>query len=146
MHTIPPPDRLREEARIQAEVQNRLRQLAENGKPGTKKVPKEGELWMSLSERGSSGQLNLYCRVKIKTEFKKSVVPIQLMAGCCRTIREESNVHTRKNLLDYVINLLEDAQDFSWSSAKVCHVVRLCRMEQGKVQSWNETEKMDRIW
>ena len=43
-YTIPPPDRHREEARIQAEVQNRLRQRADNAKPGTEKnqVPKGG--------------------------------------------------------------------------------------------------------
>ena len=34
MYTVPHPDRLREEARIQAEVQNRLRLLADNAKPG----------------------------------------------------------------------------------------------------------------
>ena len=27
---------------------------------------------------------------------------------------------------------MEDAQDFSWASAKVCHAVILCRMEEGK--------------
>ena len=48
-------------------------------------------------------------------------------------------MHTRENMLDYVINLLEDAQDFSWSSAKASHAVLLCRMEQGDVRSWNET-------
>ena len=39
--------------------------------------------------------------------------PIQWMAGFCRTIREETNVHTKENMLDYVINLLKDGQDFS---------------------------------
>ena len=38
MYTVPHPDRLHEEARIQAEVQNRLGQLADNGKTGTDKI------------------------------------------------------------------------------------------------------------
>ena len=55
MYTIPPPDRLREEARIQAEVQNHLRQLAENAKPGTEKnqIPKEG---------GGGGVCGCFCQ------------------------------------------------------------------------------------
>ena len=52
-------------------------------------------------------------------------------------------MHTRENMLDYVINLLEETQEFSWSSAKACHAVLLCRMEQGEVKSWNETEKIE---
>ena len=36
-YALPPLDRFREEARTQAEVQNRLRQLADNAKPGTEK-------------------------------------------------------------------------------------------------------------
>ena len=67
------------------------------------------------------------------------------MAGFCRTIREKSNARTTENMLVYGINLLEYAQDFSWSSAKACHAVLLCRIEQGEVQSWNEMEKLDKI-
>ena len=36
-HNIPPPSQLKEEARIQEEVQHRLRHLADNVKPGTYK-------------------------------------------------------------------------------------------------------------
>ena len=38
MAHIPPPSRLREEARIQEEVQSRLRHLADNVKPGMGKI------------------------------------------------------------------------------------------------------------
>ena len=37
---------------------------------------------------------------------------IQWMVGFCRIIREESNVQTKENMLDYGINLLEDAHPF----------------------------------
>ena len=67
------------------------------------------------------------------------------MAGFCRTIREEPDSKNKEFMLDYVINLLDDATDFSWASAKACHVVFLCRMEQGEVQSWSQTDKIDRI-
>ena len=48
--------------------------------------------------------------------------PIQWMAGFCRTIRE-SDMATREYMLDYVINLLDDATDFSCTSAKASHAV-----------------------
>ena len=40
------------------------------------------------------------------------------MAGLCRTIREESHPKNREFMLDYVINLLDDATDFSWASKR----------------------------
>ena len=48
-------------------------------------------------------------------------------------------------MLDYVINLLDDATDVSWASAKACHAVLLCRMERGEIQSWSQTDKIDRV-
>ena len=48
-------------------------------------------------------------------------------------------------MLDYVINLLDDENDFSWASAKVSHVVLLCRMEEGKVAGWSYVDKTDPI-
>ena len=73
------------------------------------------------------------------------VLPIQWMAGFCRTIKEDSDPKNKEFMLDYVINLLDDATDFSWASAKACHAVLLCRMEQGEIQSWSQTDKIDRI-
>ena len=52
---------------------------------------------------------------------------------------------TQKNaVLDYLSKIMEDANNFSWQSAKASHAVLLCRMEEGKVE-WSETTKMDRI-
>ena len=48
-------------------------------------------------------------------------------------------------MLGYCINLLEDATDFSWSSANASHAILLCRMEQGEIGSWLDTEKIDRV-
>ena len=51
----------------------------------------------------------------------------------------------KEHMLDYVINLLEDANDFSWASTKASHAVFLCQMEQGEVVGWSDVEKIDRI-
>ena len=67
------------------------------------------------------------------------------MAGFCQTMREESAITIREHILDYVIDLLDDATDFSWSSAKASNAVLLCRMEQGEIKSWLETEKIERV-
>ena len=69
---------------------------------------------------------------------------VQWMAGFCRTMRDESNIEIRNNMLDYVINLLDGVQDFSWSSAEANHAVLLCRMEQD-VSGWPDTDRTDRI-
>ena len=146
-HDLPPPDKVREEARIQLEVQNRLKQLAEQAKPGNEKIK---------SQRGGSVEVFVKNRVKWPHEFVLSgqnkdrlsynqLSPIQWVAGFCRTMREESSIQNQEYMLDYLINLLEDATDFSWASAKASHAVLLCRMEQGEITSWAETEKIDRV-
>ena len=48
-------------------------------------------------------------------------------------------------MIDYLIALMEDAHDFSWDAVRASHAVLLCRMEQGEVKNYTETEKLDRI-
>ena len=67
------------------------------------------------------------------------------MAGFCRIMREEKCDESKDCMLDYLIVLLDDANDFSWQSAKASHAVLLCQMEQGEISSWSETDKIDRI-
>ena len=70
---------------------------------------------------------------------------VQWVTGFCRTMREEHRHSIRDHMLDYMIALLDDAQDFSWQAAKASHAVLLCRMEQGEGVSWAETDKIERI-
>ena len=60
-------------------------------------------------------------------------------------MRDQPDTKTREHMLDYIIHLLEDAQDFSWSAAKASHAVLLCRMEQGEISGWADCEKIERI-
>ena len=39
-------------------------------------------------------------------------------------------------MLDYLISLMDDANDFSCTSVKASHGVLLCRMEQGKIKDF----------
>ena len=50
------------------------------------------------------------------------------MAGFRRIMREEKYEESKDCMLDYLIVLLDDANDFSWQSAS--HAVLLCRMER----------------
>ena len=51
----------------------------------------------------------------------------------------------REHMLDYVINLLDVATDFSRASAKASHEDLLCCMEQGEIAGWDQTKKIDRV-
>ena len=46
-------------------------------------------------------------------------------------------------MLDYLISLLDDAQDFSWDAAKASHAVLLCKTEQGEIGDYSCTDQID---
>ena len=104
---IPTPDKLRQEAYIQKEVQARLLHLADRAKAGTDKIK---------SQRGGSVDVFISKRVKWPHEYVlagqtkdrisyNQLSPIQWMVGFCRSIKEESDSKIRENMLDYCINL-----------------------------------------
>ena len=122
---IPTPDKLKQEAYIQKEVQARLLHLVDKAKPGTDKIK---------SQRGGSVDMFVSKRVKWPHEYVlagqtkdrisyNQLSPIQWMVGFCRSIKDESDSKIREHMLDYCINLLEYATDFSWSSAKTTHAI-----------------------
>ena len=69
----------------------------------------------------------------------------QWMAGFCRDMNEESNQNSKDAMLDYLISIMGDSNDFFWSSAKASHAVLLCCMEQGEIKDFTETDKIDRV-
>ena len=149
--TVPPTglpnlSSLRQDAYIQSQVDQRLRDLANTATSGTK----------IKSLRGGPVEVVVPNRVKWPQEFvlsgsKKERIQydqlsiVQWVAGFCRILREETNSQTKEHMLDYLISLMEDANDFSWDAARASHAVLLCRMEQGEVTGYNETDKLDRI-
>ena len=40
------------------------------------------------------------------------------MAGFCHTMKVEKNLQSKEFMLDYLVALLDDAQDFSWEAEK----------------------------
>ena len=53
--------------------------------------------------------------------------------------------NSQKIMLDYLISLLDDANDFSRVVAKAGHTVLLCHMEHGEIASYQEIDKIDRV-
>ena len=59
-------------------------------------------------------------------------------------MQEEKLEQNRTCMLDYLGNIMEDASDFSWGSAKACHVMVLTNMEAHRL-NWADTNKIDRV-
>ena len=65
----------------------------------------------------------------------------QWVAGFGRTMRDESDPIIKQHMIEYLIVLMDDANYFSWTSAKSSHG----HMEQGKVKDFSDTASIDRI-
>ena len=63
------------------------------------------------------------------------------MGGCAELTDHSVHIH----MLDCVINLPDNSNDFSLQSAKASHVVMLCKMEEGDMKHSNKFDKIDRI-
>ena len=146
IHTLPTLNVLRANSDVQKQIEARLRELSDKTQ-GMDKIK---------SLRGGEGDVFVRHRVKWPQEFvlsgtKKERVSYdslsmgQWVVGHCRAIQEESDIAQRECMLDYMIALLEDANDFSWQAAKASHAVLLCRMEQGDISDYSQVDKIDRI-
>ena len=146
--TVPSLADIRQNANIQEKVDQRIRELHQLSNTGTDSKIK--------SLRGGAVDIFVKNRVKWPHEhvlagnIKERVSYDQLtmgqwMAGFCRTMREEKNFKNKEAMLDYLIALLDDSNDFSWAAAKASHAVLLCRMEQGEITDYTQTDLVDRV-
>ena len=146
--SIPTLQSIKYDQQIQEQVDQRLRELADIAQTGTCSKVK--------SQRG--GQVDVFVRTHVKWPHdfvlsgssKECILYDQLtmpqwMAGFCRTMREETNQNLRNHMLNYLIDLMDDANDFSRGAAKASHTVLLCRMEQGEVTGYDQVDRIDRI-
>ena len=60
-------------------------------------------------------------------------------------MRDEKNSENQRGMLDYLNPLLDYASNISWVAAKASHAVLICRMEQGEIKDYTQTDKIDRI-
>ena len=139
---------IRSNTRIQRDIEDRLEQLkAFNGQEtiqGKLKSQRGGNQDIMVKRKVDWPQ-NFVLTGTTKTRPSYDALSIfQWVAGFGRIIQEESNAEIKNCMLEYLTELMEDAQDFSWTSAKASHAVLLCRMEEGRVD-WNDTAKIERI-
>ena len=143
---LPELHTLRHDLSVQDQVEARIRQLSNTDVKGTDpkyKLQRGGTMDVFVKERvkwphvlaGSTKDRITYNQLNIT----------QWMSGFCRILRDENCQKIRDHMLNYLIALLDDSNDFSWQAAKASHAVLLCRMEQGEVTGWSDTEKIDRI-
>ena len=145
---IPQLHTIRQDLLIQAQVEKRLKELAEAEKSGTHK---------QKSLRGGPVEVLVPNKVKWPHEYvlsgsQKECVSydqlsiVQWVTGFCRIMRDKQNRDIQNSILDYMTALFDDANDFSWDAAKASHAVLLCRMEQGgEIKDYAQVEKIDRI-
>ena len=62
---------------------------------------------------------------------------MQFTQGFIGCVLEESDVNIRQNMLQYLQQLIQDAQETNWFTAKSAHKVLLIEMERGKI-SWKD--------
>ena len=114
---LPELHTLRHDRSVQDRVEARIRQLSNNDVKGTDPKYK--------SQRGGAMDIFVKERVKWPHEFvlagstKDRITYNQLnitqwMSGFCRILRDENCQKIRDHMLDYLIALLDDSNDFSW--------------------------------
>ena len=62
----------------------------------------------------------------------------QFVNGFVKGVLDERDESVREKMLYHLCDLMENANDFSWASAKASHAVLLCEMERGTVD-WSDT-------
>ena len=63
--------------------------------------------------------------LELELEYDQLSV-VQWVTGFCRIMHDEQNRDIHNSMLDYLIALFDDANDFSWDAAKASHAVLLC--------------------
>ena len=144
---VPALGYLRGNESLQSQVDKRLAELERINETATKGRNK--------SQRGGPGEVSVKRMVDwpqnfILTGSRKNrptyddLTLTQWVAGFVRCIQEEKSEEASACMLDYLGNLMEDASDFSWESAKASHAIVLTNMEADRLQ-WTDTDKVDRI-
>ena len=129
---------------IQHAVDRRLQELVSLNERGTFKSQRGGNENVTVKHKIPWPQNHILAGTSKSRVTYDSLSTFQWVSGFCSIIKDENNVDVKNSMLEYMSELMEDAQDFGWSSAKGAHAVLLCRMEEGKV-TWKMTEKIDRI-
>ena len=62
--------------------------------------------------------------------FYDNLSMCQWVVGFTMLMRDEQNLEVKNAMLEYLGEIMENTQDFSWQSVKASHVVLLCMQER----------------
>ena len=141
---IPSLDFLRASNTIQARVDDRIKELQAIHPQGKFKSQRGGSDTYWCKKEVPWPQNHILSGTSKSRVTYDNLSMAQWVSGFCAIIKDENNVETKNNMLSYVVDLMEDCQDFGWQSAKGTHAVVLCHMEENKV-NWDDTNKLDRL-
>ena len=141
---IPSAQFLKKSKHIQAAVDERLHELARINEQGRFKSQHGGSEQIHVKHQVPWPQNHVLSGTSKSRTSYDSLSTFQWMAGFCAIIKDENDLKVKNAMLEYLTDLMEDAQDFGWSSAKGAHALILCRMEEGKV-NWLMSDKLDRL-
>ena len=141
---IPSTKFLKTSKSIQDAVDIRLQELAKLNEQGKFKSQRGNNDQVTVKQQIPWPQNYILAGTSKSRVTYDSLSTFQWMAGFSAIIREEKNVKIKNAMLEYMTDIMEDAQDFGWATAKGAHALILCRMEEGKVD-WLSSEKLDRL-
>ena len=136
---IPSLSVLQSNSRIQDQVDQRLRQLTELKEAGKLKSQRGGNETVFVKKQVRWPQNFVLGGQNKSTISYDNLSMCQWVAGFAMIMREEQNLEVKNPMLEYLGEIMEDAQDLTGNRP-----VLLCCMEEGKVD-WLETAKIDRI-
>ena len=148
-HIIPSMQTLRQSVDVNRQVQQRYRELEEATRLGN-----QGNLDL-LIEALTKKQKNEKIKVKwpqdlafVGTMRKRptydQLTTCQWILGYLRIRQEETDSNIREHMIEYLTELMQDACDYSWESAKGAHSVLLHRMADGVV-NWGQVKEVQKI-
>ena len=139
---LPSTVNLQASSRIQSEVEARIKELQHISDKGKCKSQRGGGETVFVKHEVPWPQ-NIILGGSNKSRVSyDSLSMSQWVSGFTTIIRDEKDLQTKQNMLEYKAELMEDSHDFGWNAAKGAHAVLLCKMEEGRV-SWDQTHKID---
>ena len=141
---IPTIKHLKTSKHIQEAVDLRLQELAKINEQGKFRSQRSNNDQVTAKHQVPRPQNHVLAGTSKARITYDSLSNFQWMAGFLSIIREEKSTEVKNAMLDYMSDLMDDAQDFGWASAKGAHALILYRMEEGKVD-WLSPEKLDHL-
>ena len=125
---IPSTKFLKTSKSIQDAVDIRLQELAKLNEQGKFKSQRGNNDQVTVKQQIPWPQNYILAGTSKSRVTYDSLSSFQWMAGFSAIIREEKNVKIKNAMLEYMTDIMENAQDFGWATAKGAHALILCRL------------------